>query len=287
MHSFQTEDARVLSYEAFGQGRVVVLLPGGPGLDPAAFYAGVDLPGHRLIVFYPRGTGQSDPPRSLEGYRIAGYVADVEELRKHLDVPQLTLYGSSHGASTALAYAIAHPDRVERLVLASGPATMDAAFLRALAPVRERYAASVPDGGQRLKAADEATPAMRDADDPDERRAAMRTVMDTYVAHARPSQAVFLDRLATADMNFTAPGPMGAEMMAGLNLLKDAHLVSAPALVLAGDLDVRVPAQHMEQVAEAIPCARLVHFPNSGHLLHVEQPEEWAGTVVEFLRDSA
>lgn len=285
MHSFRTADSRVLSYETHGQGRRVVMLPGGPGLDPAAFYADVDLPGFEVLVFCPRGTGQSDPPDSPEGYRIAGYVSDVEELRKHLNVPQLTLYGSSHGASTALAYAIAHPGRVERLVLASGPAAMDAAFMQALTAVRDRYAASVLDGAQRLKDADQATPAMRGATDPHERRTAMRRVMDTYVAHADPSQAAFLDQLAEADINFAAPGPMGAEMMAGLNLLRDAHQVCAPTLVLAGDLDVRVPAHHMEQVAQAIPGTQLIRFPG-GHLVHVEQPEEWAGTVVRFLRDA-
>ena len=287
VHTFRTADSRVLSYETHGEGHPVVLLPGGPGLDPGAFYAGADLPGHRLIVFCPRGTGQSDPPDSVDGYRIAGYVSEVEELRKHLDVPQLTLYGSSHGASTALAYAIAQPDRVARMVLASGPAAMDAAFIQALAPARERYAVSVPNGAERLKRADDATPAMRGATDPHERRTAMRIVMDTYVAHADPSQATFLDRLAAADINFTAPGPMGAEMMAGLNLLKDAHLVSAPTLVLAGDLDVRVPAEHMGQVAHTIPGATLIRFPDSGHLIHVEQPGNWARTVSTFLRETS
>lgn len=286
MRTFRTAESRTLSYDMHGQGPLVVMLPGGPGLDPATFYAGVDLPGTSQTVFCPRGTGESDPPDSPDGYRIAGYVSDVEELRTHLDVPRLTLYGSSHGASTALAYAIAHPQRVERLVLASGPAAMDGGFMQALGPARERYAAQVPDGAERLRAADEATPAMRGATDPEQRRTAMRTVMDTYVAHADPTQAAFLDRLAAADINFAAPGPMGAEMMAGLNLLNNAHHITAPTLVLTGALDVRVPADHMEHVAQAIPGAVLIRFPKSGHLIHVEHPKEWAQTVGPFLRES-
>jgi len=103
-----------------------VLLPGGPGLDPVSFFAGVVVPGFRQLVFCPRGTGLSDPPALPEGYRIAGYVSDVEELRNHLGVEQLTLCGSSHGVTIALAYAIAHPERVDRMILAGGPARMDA-----------------------------------------------------------------------------------------------------------------------------------------------------------------
>lgn len=284
MQTFQTRGSGALSYHTRGEGPPLVMLPGGPGLDPSAYYGDVDLPGFQLVVFCPRGTGGSDPPSEPEGYRLAGYVSDVEELRLHLDVPRLTLYGSSHGASTALAYATVQAEKVERLVLASGPARMDAAFMQALAPARERYAALVPGGDARLRAADEATPAMRGAADDEERRAAMRTVMDTYVAHVGPSATAFLDRLAAANINFAAPGPMGAEMMAGLDLLREANRVTAPTLVVAGELDVRVPVDHMEQVAQAVPHARLVRFPESGHLLHVDQGEEWARVVDEFLR---
>ncbi len=287
MRTFHTMDSRTLSYVTRGSGAPVVMLAGGPGLDPAAFYADVDLPGFQRLVFCPRGTGESDPPDSPDGYRIAGYVDDLDELHRHLGSAQLTLYGSSHGASTALAYARTYPEQVDRMVLASGPARLNAPFAEALTGVRQRFAETVPDGAERLRVSDEAGPRMRSATSDEDRCVAIRAMMNTYVAHQNAVGTDFLDRLAAAPMNFAAPGPMVAEMMGGLNLLKDAHTISASTLVLTGELDVRVPTQHMHEIADAIPAAQLVRFPDVGHLIHIEAPAEWGQTVSDFLAGGA
>lgn len=284
MRRFQTADARTLSYRTVGVGPLVVMLPGGPGLDPPTFFGDVELRGFTQLVFCPRGTGESDPPDEPDGYRIAGYVDDLEELRKHLGLAQLTLYGSSHGASTCLAYAVAYPEQVDRMILASAPARLDGDFQQALTRARERYRTSVPNGTDRLEAADAAGPRMRSASSDDDRRKAMRAMIDVYVAHKAPIETGFLDRLNAAPMNFAALGPMAAEMMSGLDLLEDAGKIRARTLVLTGELDVRVPAEHMQEIAEAIPEAHLITFPNIGHLIHVEACGQWAQTVSDFLR---
>src|ERR1700734_2132584 len=122
--TFAPEDGRRLSYQLRGSGRRVVCIPGGPGMDPEAYFAELELPGYQVLVFAPRGTGESSAPPAGGGYGIAGYVDDVEALRVHLGEQRLTLYGNSHGACVALAYAGAHPDRVERLVLTNVPARL-------------------------------------------------------------------------------------------------------------------------------------------------------------------
>ena len=57
------------------------------------------------------------PARS--SYTTAESAADVEAVRAALAVERLTLYGLGYGAKVALAYAAAHPEHVERLVLDS------------------------------------------------------------------------------------------------------------------------------------------------------------------------
>jgi pimeloyl-ACP methyl ester carboxylesterase len=52
-------------------------------------------------------------------YSTADTVADLEALRAALGVPKLTLDGVSYGTFVAERYALAHPDRVGRLVLDS------------------------------------------------------------------------------------------------------------------------------------------------------------------------
>lgn len=283
MPIFRTTDARTLAYTVSGEGATVVMLPGGPGIDPAAFYAGTQLPGFRQVILFPRGTGQSNPPPSPDGYEIAGYIADVEELRVHLDLPQLTLYGSSHGASIALAYASAHPERVHRMVLAAGPARMDVPFAAALSAARVRFENGAPNGADRLTASDEAGISMRSATSAEAHQQATRAMIDTYIAHPTPASSRFLNNLAQAPANPDAIPPLVAEMMGGLDLLVNAGWISSPTLVLAGELDVRVPAEHKQLIAEALPRSELTIFPAIGHLLHAEAPAEWASLVGDFL----
>ena len=283
MTTFRTTDGRILAYAASGEGPLVVMLPGGPGIDPAAFYAGTELQGFRQLILFPRGTGASDPPMTADGYEIAGYVEDVEELRIHLDVPRLTLYGSSHGGSIALGYASAHPERVDRLVLAGAPARMDAPFATALAAARVRFENAAPHGVDRVIASDEAGRTMRSAKTADELEQATRAMIDTYIAHPTTASSRFLDNLAQAPANPAAIPPMLAEIMGGLDLLANADSMTSPTLVLTAELDVRVPAEHEQLIADVLPNAELTIFPVGGHLLHVEAPDEWASVVGAFL----
>lgn len=96
----------------------VVLLHGGPGggcspamrryFDPSVY---------RVILFDQRGCGRSRPHASIEDNTTWHLVADIERLRSLLDIEEWIVFGGSWGATLALIYAQAHPDRVTRLVL--------------------------------------------------------------------------------------------------------------------------------------------------------------------------
>jgi pimeloyl-ACP methyl ester carboxylesterase len=135
-------------------GGVLVVLTGGPGQGGVAFVSRVHarmralLRRYRLVMLDQRGTGAdaltcpalqramgtSDltvpPPGAVEAcarklgerrrfYSTADTVADLEALRVALGADKLTLNGTSYGTFVAERYAIAHPDRVARLVLDS------------------------------------------------------------------------------------------------------------------------------------------------------------------------
>ncbi len=57
------------------------------------------------------------PAGQLDRYATREVVGDLEALRIRLGVERLTFYGESYGTELVQAYAIAHPDRVEALVL--------------------------------------------------------------------------------------------------------------------------------------------------------------------------
>lgn len=281
--TFAPEDGRRLSYQRRGSGPLVVCIPGGPGMDPEAYFAELELPGYQLLVFAPRGTGESSVPSTSGGYGIVGYVEDVEALREHLGQQKLTLYGNSHGACVALGYAGAHPDRVERLVLTNGPARIDDAFITAAKRVRTHFAETFADGADRLAAAADADDALGGALDEAERRRQYRTMMAGYVAELGPAEVGYLDRLCAAPVNWEPVFEMSKEFVAGLDLLAGAEAILAPALAIGCEFDVTVPAAAMQLIAEALPNGHFLELAGVGHFPEVEASPEFRVAVTEFL----
>jgi proline iminopeptidase len=99
-------------------GRPALFLHGGPGggCTPASrrFF---DPARYRIVLFDQRGCGRSQPHAGLRANTTAHLLADIERLRAHLGIARWLLFGGSWGATLALAYAEAHPDRVSALVL--------------------------------------------------------------------------------------------------------------------------------------------------------------------------
>ncbi len=96
----------------------VVLLHGGPGsgcqLDQVALF---DLTRMFVILVDQRGAGRSLPHGDRSANTTDHLVADLERLRCHLGLSRWMLLGGSWGATLALAYAQAHPERVSMIVL--------------------------------------------------------------------------------------------------------------------------------------------------------------------------
>ena len=110
-------DGQAVYWEVCGNpdGRPALVLHGGPGsgctegmrrlFDPNAW---------RIVLFDQRGCGRStphasDPASDLAANTTHHLLADIEALRRHLGVDRWLVFGSSWGASLALAYAEAHP----------------------------------------------------------------------------------------------------------------------------------------------------------------------------------
>ncbi|MGH8220487.1 MAG: alpha/beta fold hydrolase [Steroidobacteraceae bacterium] len=60
--------------------------------------------------------------------------------------------------------------------------------------------------------------------------------------------------------------------------------IRCPTLVIVGDGDMLVPAEHAQEMANGIPGARLTTIADSGHLSTLEQPAAVTRAMVDFLR---
>jgi proline iminopeptidase len=96
----------------------VVVLHGGPGggCSPA-MRRYFDPREYRIILFDQRGCGRSRPHASVDANTTWHLVADIERIRTALGIKRWIVFGGSWGATLALVYAQAHPDRAAHLVL--------------------------------------------------------------------------------------------------------------------------------------------------------------------------
>ena len=125
LHAVQTErrlvtvgDGITVSVQEAGTGPPVIALHGGPGFRD---YLAPDLEpltsSFRVISYDQRGSGHSTVVTEPTLLTAPAFVADLDRVREALGIARVTLLGHSWGAGLAALYAIARPDRIERLLL--------------------------------------------------------------------------------------------------------------------------------------------------------------------------
>ena len=115
-----------LYYHEYGKGEAIVLLTGGPGnscsqlTDMAAKISS----NNRVILLEERGTGLSIPdPLDSNTINIQTAVSDLNLLLDHLGLNEVIICGHSWGATLAMYFASAFPERVKALIIIS-PSSM-------------------------------------------------------------------------------------------------------------------------------------------------------------------
>ncbi len=118
--SFVVGAAPAIRGEAAGEGPPIALCH---GITASRRYVhhgsrALERAGHRVIVYDARGHGESDPAPAGEGYGYPRLVGDLERVvAAQVGEGRFVLAGHSMGAHTAVAYALAHPDRLTGLVV--------------------------------------------------------------------------------------------------------------------------------------------------------------------------
>lgn len=261
-------DGLRLHVDLQGAGPGVVLLHGFTGstatwddlrarLRGAFTTVAVDLPGHG------RSTAPPDPAR----YALSRFADDLARVLDALGLDAAAVLGYSLGGRAALRFALAHPARVTALVLESAsPGIADPRAREARARADHALAeAIVRDGIARFVDHWERLPLWASqARLPAATRAALRARRLRHDPHGLAHSL----RGAGA-----AAEPAVADRLAALGI---------PTLLVAGALDAKYVAI-AEQMARALPDARLHVVPDAGHAVHLEQPADFAGAVAAFL----
>jgi proline iminopeptidase len=278
----KTADGRTLAYHRMGDGPVLVCHPGGPGFSSLEF---ADLAGlwetFTLVLLDPRGTGGSGRPADPRAYQVEDYVADLEELRGHLGLERMMLFGFSHGGVVAQAYSARHPGRVQKLVLASTLARFGEPQVAAMTEGMEKRSGEAwyPDAKAALDAEQEG----KFSNDGEMAELVFRE-MPLYFAHFGPAEAGYVDSLKSETPNADALRLFNKEIFETFDLRGELGSIRAPTLVIAGEEDFICGPVCAGEIAAGIEGARKVIVGDSGHMIFIEQPEAFETEVAEFLQ---
>ena len=281
MEGLETRDGRRLAYRRTGEGLVLVCHGGGPGFS--SLYLG-DLAGLgdelELVLLDPRGTGGSAKPSDPRAYAIEDYVSDLEDLRGHLGLERMQLFGHSHGGIVAIAYAARHPERVELLILASTLARFSPEQAAAMAVAVESHG-DEPwyDDARAALEAEEAG----DFETDEELAELTLREFPFYFASYGDDERAYLETLRGDTPNADALRLFNQEQVPSFDLRPELAQIAAPTLVIAGDEDFITGPLSAAELSEGIAGAETVLIPGCGHFIFVEAPEAFRDSVLAFL----
>jgi pimeloyl-ACP methyl ester carboxylesterase len=237
-----------------------------------------------------RGYNLSDKPADVRAYRASALVADVDALVRGLGHERCVLVAHDWGGAVAWSFAIAHPQRVAKLVILNAPHPVP--FARALAGDAGQQAASQymnwlrRPGSEAVLARD----GFARLDDFFLRLGGAAwfrgEVRDAYhAAWAQPGA------IAGAVAYYRASPlhpPSGDDPGAArLQLADSDFVVRTKTLVVWGERDTALRPVLLEGLERLVPDLRVVRLPAATHWLVHEQPQRVIREIAEFVDDAA
>ena len=267
----------------------LVIVHGGPGGNLYNFerIAGPLLEKFSTVIYYEqRGSGRSGAPTDADAYSIPILISDLEALREKLKFERIIPLGFSFGGELALEYALAHPERVEKLILQS-PSTGDwnrqrlvqiSGFQTVADFETARKISEIAQNGESIEARWNNVWSIVDT-----------PTVDRLLFHDQ--KAARLNRKLWDESALKNTGQMYRALIKQpppeASLLERARLLKAPALVLIGIYDRNVGVDAVRDLAVVIPGAKLKIFEKSAHFPDIEEPIKYAKTIKEFVAPQA
>jgi 3-oxoadipate enol-lactonase len=248
-------------YHVWGEGPPLVFIPGLADDALSFVMPAVLLSRHFRCITYDLPAGGGDGAR-LSGYRHADFVADLFALLDHVGARQSYLFGSSFGATIALAALHARPERFPRAVLQGGFARRPLASAEILLA---RFARYWPGPMRRLPF-----------------RSNLLRVAHGEPFAVRPPEVwnYYLARCGAPPMATVA---RRALVVHQLDLRPILSKIPQPVLLVCGDHDPLVGRVCEAVLLRGLPDVRRVELPRCGHLPQYTHPDVLAEVVRRFL----
>lgn len=272
MHGTADVNGTTLWYELVGSGECVVQIGGAVSAHEGYETVTPHLAEHYEVLDYDhRGYGLSARPR--QRYSIDVWCDDLVALLDHLGKDRVHVHGGSMGSFVAIAFALAHPERVHTLLLGAGAVAkcdgMGVSHFRVWQHLARAYGVGSREVAEELV-----------------NKAFSRAHIDRFGLEVLVEGMIdSAGRNADTDVFIDA-----CQVMIDADVADRLPGLVAPTLVMVGSDDVLTPLDAgpagvgARQVAELIPDATLCVFEGSGHGHYIEQANESIEAILGFLR---
>jgi len=213
---------------------------------------------HRVTLFNLPGFHGSQPAMLA---LMDAYLAVIEDGFDEFGIAKdAVLIGNGFGGTVALAFALAHPERISKLVLSDAAAGFPSEGREAFAIMAHKVA----DGGLGSIA----------------EIAAKRVFSPAYLA-AHPEK---IEERKKVLMGIDPKAFQAAcRILQETDLVPLLHHMKVPTLVVCGEFDQATPPALNKQIVEKIPGAKYVELPGCGHCPPLEQPDQFIAAIKDFV----
>jgi proline iminopeptidase len=263
-------------YTTIGQGRPMLLMHGGSGLDHTYFRPWLDplINQVQLIYYDQQGQGRSTRPESYEGISMSTWADEADALRDFLGFDRIILLGHSFGGFIAQEYALRHGNHLDGIILCDTAPVLDYQEV-IMANAQSR---GTPEQVQAVIAGLSA-PVADDASF----RQLWTTILPLYFNNYDPGVGKQMDEATQYSAKGFNQG-MGV-CLPTFNVLSRLNEVKVPTLVMAGRHDwITPPAQAAERIHAELPNSKLVIFEESGHFPFIEENNTFLMTVHDWIQ---
>jgi pimeloyl-ACP methyl ester carboxylesterase len=264
-----TTDEGTVHYEVFGRGRPMILLHGWLGSwglwqDTMTWFGETRLAQTfrtYALDFWGFGESGSQRPASQGGgYQIRDYIRLVDTFMERLGITAAPLVGHSMGGTISLSVALAHPQRVTKVVLVGSPLVGSSLALP-------------------LKAAGSPSVARLLFSHLNLFRKGLHALSPRLCSDPRFPQMIDRDLTQTSLESFL-------NSMASLrqvNLSSQLAPIKIPVLGIYGDQDQIVQPRQAEVLRRGIPHARVETYAGAGHFIMLDSPQRFRQSLEQFL----
>ncbi len=213
---------------------------------------------HRVtLINLPGFHGSQPTPLAL----MDSYVAAVEDGFDEFDIgTDAILIGNGFGGTVALAFGIAHPKRIAKLVLSDAAACFPPEGRQAFAAMAQKVAENGLGAVAEIAA----------------KRVHSPDYLKTHPEAIEQRKQVLLG----IDPNGFAAA---CKILQETDLTPLLHHLHVPTLVVCGELDQATPPALNKVIAEKVAGAQYVELPGCGHCPPLEQPDAFLKAIGDFV----